>query len=275
MINELLISFKSYKPEVLYENNIIMKCPKCLSNGYKKDKKKLVINLNKKVFHCWVCDFSGKVSFLYKTYGFIFNEEIYKKLKQNGNLSDVQKTSVLPKIYLSPLIMDINNEKITEIFRYLESKKITYDKVLKYNISFDYKYNIVVPSFNNEMKIDGLYIKDIANGRSKFFGNFDSIFNSYNFDTSNKTIIFVESPLDAITLDTVNTIVLHGVKNNIKIDSDIFKFLYSLNFDKIIIKYDEDVERVANEFKMFLLKYFRSEIIVESLENESILCNMR
>lgn len=274
MINDvyyyIIESFKMY--DIVYyqdRNAAMMYCPKCKLNGYKKDKKKLIINFNKKVFNCWVCNYSGRLYKLYKEYSPCYNKDIYAiLLHQYDDVKTVDNNKCLDiGNVLFPLL---NSQDTTCIIDYLRSKGISYDKILKYHISYDSNYNIYIPSIDNNCKIDGYFFIDPLNDKKRYIGNNNDIFNKIRFNSSCNNIYLVESPLDAIYLDVDNVIVLFGVKNKLQLDSAIFKYVYENRNKNVIIRFDDDATGAAVELLKSLRKYIESKIIIEPLNKISV-----
>jgi transcription elongation factor Elf1 len=59
-------------------------CPFC--NHHKK---KLAVNIDKNVFHCWVCDTKGGISYLVKRFGSIDDRHDWALLEQEVDLSTI------------------------------------------------------------------------------------------------------------------------------------------------------------------------------------------
>ena len=245
-------------------NTAMCFCPRCKENGYTKNKRKLSIDLEKGIFNCWVCGYSGTIAKLYKDYSIEYDKEFYTKLKNLKHNENQKITSDFTNMdYYRPL----NTNDL--IYQYLSSKNITYDKCLKYNISVNVfnEYEIAVPSFDMNLNINALWTKNIENHRYNIT-NKDIIFNEYNFDFNNEEFFIVESPLDAIFLDIKNVIVTFGSKSKLNLFSRLFSFIYNnCKNKKIMIMYDDDALFVADELKKFINKYIISKINIKSFNS--------
>jgi len=236
-------------------------CPKCKENGYNKNKRKLSISFEKGVFNCWVCGYSGTLAKLYRDYSLEYDKNFYAKLK-NIKYNDNQHT-------ISSHFMNIDyyrplNESDL-IYQYLLSKNITYDKCLKYTVSVNIfnEYEMAIPSFDTNLNINALWTKNLKNHRYNLT-NTDIIFNEYNFDFNDENYYIVESPLDAIFLDTKNVIVTFGSKSKLNLTSKLFSFIYdNCNNKNITIMYDEDALFVADELSKFISKYIIAKIDIK------------
>lgn len=263
----IINSLKIY--DIVYyqdKNAAMMYCPRCKINGYNKNKKKLIINFDKDVFNCWVCNYSGRISRLYKEFSAQFDKDIYKLLisynDSTKQFKNGHNVNVDIKNVLFPLLYNDNTRCIID---YFYNKGITYDKVLKYHISYDANYNVYIPSINKNYEIEGYFIVDIVNNRKRYIGNYNSVFNKINFNLNHSDIYLVESPLDAIYLDVNNVIVLFGTKSKLLLDSEIFEYIYGSGKSNIIIKFDDDATDTANKLSKFLKMYMDRNIVVEPL----------
>ena len=217
-------------------NEAAFYCPNC--NHYKK---KLVINLDTKKYHCWVCDFKGKSLFsLFKKLG---KQHLYKELSEileikyynvkkddlfNQNKKIEQNTVSLPKEFES-LFIEKNNPEYKNAIRYLLRRNITKLDILKYNIGYceygKYAKRIIIPSYNNfgllnfftsRAYYDVTYLKYINPDVSKNIIGFELFINW------NQPINIVEGPFDALAIKT-NVIPLYGKIIQPKLKEEIIK----------------------------------------------------
>lgn len=159
---------KDYKGLMQFEFN----CPasKCRQDH---DKFNLTFNLNKKIFNCWKCHYSGTVHQLAEDYGtkdnkdrlnLIFPPSQFKNFSGNTDSSSFKNKTPhteiiceLPDGYL-PLNKVYQSRYYTYAIKYLEKRRITKEMVEKYHIGYTEsgprKFRIIIPSFNQKNQIN-------------------------------------------------------------------------------------------------------------------------
>ena len=183
-------------------------CPKC--NHHKL---KLSINIEKDVFKCWICDYSGtKVSPLIRRYAPAY----YADWKLLTNEVDIAKYETIFEDYLPEprQIIDLpeNFQTLTgrktklkqRPLNYLYSRGFTDKDVLAWKIGFcdygEYQGRIIVPSFDDDGNVNFFIARSYVNDWMKYKNprvSKDIIFNdlSVNWDDD---LILVEGVFDAM-----------------------------------------------------------------------------
>lgn len=234
-------------------------CPFHTSNP--PGKKKLEINLETQSWNCWVCGNSEKskgktIKSLFKKIG--LNEEYFNELKfvlpnhkNSKNLEENYSHIILPKEFI-PLKIDFNNssKSLENIYQnqaltYLQSRGITQQDILKYNIgiclSGKYENRVIVPSYDEHGKLNYFIARDFTNSQSNYknppIKNIDIIgMELYiNWDLP---IVLVEGIFDFLTLKR-NCIPLFG-KN---ISDALMKKIVTSKVKKIYLALDKDAQK--------------------------------
>ena len=201
---------------------LLFTCPECDHH-----KKKLSINIDKGVFKCWICDFSGRsIRRLFRKHGDFRALSKWRKLTNNvdvneftENLFDVEKKQAAPRVnlpeeYVSLLNKDLPNSA-QQAVRYLESRGITKKDMIiwkmGYCLSGEYSNRIVIPSFSTNGKCNYFVARSYIGNSRKYLNppaSRDIVFNELYVDWD-RDVILVEGLFDAITAGT-NAIPLLG-----------------------------------------------------------------
>ena len=248
----------------IYGSEQLHYCPKCDSK-----KKKLSINLEKNVFKCWVCGFSGKsVSYLVKKYG--SRSDLQNWLEASGiDLSeqsfdiesmfleeeDIQLEPLkLPEEYIP--ISVYKNKRAKKGYKYLKSRGLSDHDITKWKIGFcekgEYKDRVIIPSFDS----DGNLNYFVSRATYETFVRYknpktskDIIFNELMIDWS-KSVVLVEGVFDSFKMENsipilgssftnqqklLNKIIATGVSVYIALDADAYE--KSLKIYKTLSKY--------------------------------------
>ena len=183
-------------------------CPKC-----KHHKRKLSINVEKGVFKCWICDYSGtKVSQLVRRYA----PSYYADYRQLEGEIDIAKYDTIfsEKISEPPQIIDLPENfqtltgKKTRLKRkaldYLYSRGFTDTDILTWKIGFcdygEYQDRIIIPSFDASGNVNFFVGRSYADDWMKYKNpqvSKDIIFNDLNINWEDD-LILVEGVFDAM-----------------------------------------------------------------------------
>jgi hypothetical protein len=213
------------------DNQLKVICPFCDHH-----KKKLEINIDKQIYHCWICDKSGQLFNLFKQFNVDTSLLKQEKIISTDKLDEVisELTSVEPdKILITTKIPDeykplrefnkSNNYKIA-INYLLNIRKLKIYDIIKYNIYYDTKYyNILIPSYNDTGNINYCFVRSINSTykQNSKISRKDIIFNELFIDWS-EPITLVEGPFDAISAGNNSVPLLGSTLNN---DYELFKRL--------------------------------------------------
>jgi len=227
-------------------------CPFC-----RHYKRKLSINLDTDLWHCWICENAGKnLIYLLRKFGTERDVQDYvnyykAKTVQGNSLTDrdlqVFRVSLPPEF--TPLVgcrdSFVGHKKIN----YLHKRGITDLDILRYKIgtamSGEYRDTVIFPSFdrNGEVnfftarKIDGSYWSPKT---PKGYKN-QIILNEVNIDW-NKPVIITEGFVDMIKADG-NVAPLFG--SVLSEDSKLFKSIVKNNCD-VYLALDSDAQKKAS-----------------------------
>lgn len=235
------------KPKKIYEHNsqVLWNCPICDDD---KNKGNLEVNIEKSVFHCWVCGQSegthGPLGKLFDLFGNKKQKKIYRILKPETitKKEKVFKRLTLPQNFT--LFKDSN--PIYPIYRqaynYLKNRGITDDMIEKYHIGFcdkgDHSGRIIIPSYNKDGELNYYIARSWDTYSKAKYKNPQEekdkiIFNEKLIDWD-KDIYLVEGAFDSLFLP--NSIPMLG-----KYMSELlFQTLYDKSKGDIIICLDSD-----------------------------------
>lgn len=192
-------------------------------------KPKLQINVKNGKWHCWVSGQGGHNLFqLFKKLNATkkqFNE--LKELSDDFSFKYVPvkqdyKDVKLPDEY-KPMWVSSTSPVYKHAIKYLESRNITPDDMIKYSIGYCedglYSNRIIIPSYDEEGKLNFFVGRDIFDSKLKYRNSPTSkdIIGFDLFVNWEEPILLVEGALDAIT-SKVNSIPLFGktIMNNLK-----------------------------------------------------------
>jgi len=186
----------------------LFQCPKC--NHHKR---KLSINVEKGVFKCWICDYSGtKVSQLVRRYA----PSYYADYRQLEGEIDIAKydTIFAEHVPEPPQIIDLpeNFQTLTgkktrlkrRALNYLYSRGFSDKDILTWKIGFcdygEYQDRVIVPSFDDDGNVNFFVGRSYTDDWMKYKNpqvSKDIIFNDLNIDWEDD-VILVEGAFDAM-----------------------------------------------------------------------------
>lgn len=222
-------------------------CPKC-----KHHKRKLSINVDKGVFKCWICDYSGtKVSQLIRRYAPSYYAD-YRLLEGEVDLAKYD-TIFAEHIPDPPQIIDLpeNFQTLTgkktplkkRALDYLYSRGFTDRDILTWKIGFcdfgEYQDRVIVPSFDDEGNVNFFVGRSYTDDWMKYKNpqvSKDIIFNDLNIDWEDD-IILVEGAFDAMKCK--NAIALLG--STLREKSRLFQKICEKKPD-VYLALDEDAK---------------------------------
>ena len=183
-------------------------CPKC--NHHKL---KLSVNIDKGVFKCWICDYSGtKISPLIRRFAPSYYAD-WRLLEGEIDL-DKYDTIFADEVEVPPQIIDLpeNFQTLTgkktrlkqKPLNYLYSRGFTDTDILNWKIGFcdfgEYQDRVIVPSFDSEGNVSFFIARSYTDDWMKYRNpkvSKDIIFNDLNVDWDND-VILVEGVFDAM-----------------------------------------------------------------------------
>ncbi len=222
-------------------------CPRC-----KHHKRKLSINVDKGVFKCWICDYSGtKVSQLIRRHA----PSYYADYRQLEGEVDIAKYDTIFSDNFSepPQIIDLpqNFQTLTgkktklkkKALKYLYRRGFTDRDILTWKIGFcdygEYQDRVIVPSFDDEGNVNFFVARSYTGDWMKYKNpkvSKDIIFNDLNIDWD-KDVILVEGVFDAMKCR--NAIPLLG--STLRENSRLFQKICERKSD-VYLALDEDAK---------------------------------
>lgn len=233
-------------PEKVYDSKLQYgyNCPEC---GVDERKGNLEVSLEKHLFHCWSCgetnNMRGPLGKLIDLYGTKQQKKIYNLLQPESQKPKEKRKDILrlPEGYTT--FEDSNPRFIphVEAMRYLTSRGITNEMIIKYKIGYtvsgNFAYRIIVPSFDKDGILNYFvaraWIKNKIKYKNPTAEKDQIIFNEGLIDWD-KDIHICEGAFDSFFLD--NSIVMLGKK----ISDLLFSTIYEKANGNIIICLDED-----------------------------------
>lgn len=283
-------SFTNKDPEYLFA------CPNESCSSRSKGKRKLQVNFEKNVFHCWVCEFKGSSLFYLAKYLGLdtsqFNEEdlsteIEDELKESEEVFEVKHYITIPSNFQPIYSAKDRSNNYIQAYNYLKKRGLSAFDIIKYKIYYNVDdYQVLTPSFDEDGDVNTYAIRGIHDN-FKFLPQFPKLHvipNDFFIDWE-EDIILVEGFFDAYTAGN-NAIPLLGSSLNAKfalfqkilqkkpksvilaLDKDAFerktlriaKLLHANGITVKIIRFDDDrdVNDIGHEAFQSLL--FRAEL---------------
>jgi DNA primase len=189
----------------------LFECPKC-----NHEKRKLSVNIEKGVYKCWICGFSGlKVSKLVKRYADYSDFNKWQELDGAVDIAsfddlfgeketkDIIQRVELPESFIS-LTGNNNSFQSRHARSYLKKRGITEEDILKWKIGFcmdgDYSGRICIPSFSEKGELNYFVARSHGSQFPKYKNppvSRDIIFNDLYTDWD-EPVVLVEGVFDAI-----------------------------------------------------------------------------
>lgn len=239
-------------------------CKKC-----NHDKRKLSVNLEKNVFKCWICDYRGNnISRMVKRFGSHSQKQEWESYASSPGL-DVSIEEIffekeeeeeeiimsLPKEFVS-----LTNKKLPmsamQAKKYLSSRGVSKRDILKWKIGYcskgEYKDRIVIPSFNEEGKVNYFVARAYGKAWPPYKNpnvSKDIIFNQLYVDFKDD-LVLVEGVFDAINAE--NAVPILG--SSLREDSKLFQEIIKCN-TTVYVALDPDAEKKAMKLIKKLLLY--------------------
>ena len=186
----------------------LFRCPKCMHH-----KQKLSININKDVFKCWICDYSGtKISPLIRRYASSYYAD-WRELQGEVDLSKYEsifQENVEPPRQVVKLpenfqtLTGCKTSAKKRALNYLYEREIRDKDILLWKIGFcdygEYQGRIIIPSFDNTGEVNYFIARTYTGDWIKYKNpqaSKDVIFNDLNVDWTSD-VVLVEGVFDAI-----------------------------------------------------------------------------
>lgn len=240
----------------------LFKCPKC-----NHSKRKLSINLDKGVYKCWICDYSGlKLGKLVKRYGAYSEFQKWKDIDGSVDIASFddlfstkqkeQETIVsLPESFKT-LTGRNKGFAARHANTYLKSRNIDREDILRWKIGFcddgEYEGRICIPSFDNNGDLNYFIARGYGNQYPKYKNppvSRDIIFNDLYVDWE-EPIVLVEGVFDAIVAGNAVPILGSVLKESSKLFQKIVK-----NKSTVYVALDPDAKDKEQNIINSLLEY--------------------
>ena len=229
------------------DNEHQFRCPKC--NHHKL---KLSVNIDKNVFKCWICDYSGtKISSLIRRFAPIY----YADWRNLAGEVDLTKYEEIFQEYSAEQsqIIDLpdNFQTLTgkktipkkRALSYLYSRGFTDRDILTWKVGFcdygEYQDRVIIPSFDKDGNVNFFIARSYTGDWMKYKNpkiSKDIIFNDLNTDW-NDSIILTEGVFDAMKCN--NAVPLLG--STLRENSRLFQKICQRKPD-IYLALDEDAK---------------------------------
>lgn len=240
-------------------------CPVC---GHHK--RKLAINLEKKAYHCWVCDYRGRnIRRLVRRFGTYTQlkkwDEITGRIDYDKFAEDLfmetEKVEEKPqKLKLPDAFESLSNPKLpftaNRAYKYLLSRGIDKYDILRWKMGYcltgEYRSRIVIPSFDEDGDIN-YFVSRTFTGDSYKYKNpkaskniiFNELFVDWDSD-----LILVEGVFDAVVAG--NSVPILG--STLRPDSKLIKKIV-YHDTPVYLAFDEDAKKKENQVISMLSKY--------------------
>ena len=246
-------------------NELLFACPKC--NHHKN---KLSVNIERDVFKCWVCEYSGRSIYrLVRRYGSYEQRKEWGQLTQQIDVStfaevllqddsfiEEEQTLDLPEEFVSLANKNLPKTSLYAL-NYLESRGIYKEDIVKWKIGYcddgDFGSRIIVPSFGLTGKANFFIARSYGDDWRKYKNpqaSKDIIFNELYLDFD-EDMILVEGVFDAIKAGD-NSVPILG--STLREHSKLFQKIVE-NDTPVYIALDPDVDRKTLRIIKLLLEY--------------------
>ena len=245
-------------------SQLLFYCPRC-----EHHKKKLSVNLEKNLFKCWVCDWSGRDIYrIIRSHGLPEHKTHWRSFGQQTEIINfaeklfgppdipLQEEIKLPKNFVS-LVKKKLPTTATIPLNYLESRGINQPDIIKWKIGYcssgKYGGRVIIPSFGLNGKINYFVARSYDRDWKRYLNPQSSkniVFNELYLDFDEK-LILVEGVFDAIKAGE-NSVPILG--STLTETSRIFQKIVN-NDTPIYLALDPDVNKKTNRLIELFLKY--------------------
>ena len=244
-------------------NQLLFYCPSC-----EHQKKKLSINVERNLFKCWVCDYSGRNVFrIIKRFGTYSDKKEWSRLTQRveiENFSEKLFGSVeneIERLSLPEGFISLTNRSLppTSIYplNYLRSRGVTKKDIIRWQIGYcssgKYEGRVIFPSFNLSGDLNYFVGRSYAGDWKRYINpstKNDIVFNHLSLDFL-QPIVIVEGVFDAVK-SGINSVPLLG--STLSEESILFSEIVK-NDTTIYLALDSDAKKKAERMIRLFLKY--------------------
>lgn len=203
--------------------NVSTYCPVCAKSSKVKKKKKLSVNLETGVYHCWVCESKGKsVYSFYLKYG--NRSQAGERLRDafgsaessKKEEEEIEERAQLPEDFR--LLSSSNSRTAKMIKKYLRSRGLDEEDFFKYRAGYsenrEFKDRVIFASFDKDLDLNYYVTRTIRE---------DAFIKYRNCNVSKKNIIFNEDMIEW----QKEVILVEGVFDAIKVGKNCVPMLGS------------------------------------------------
>jgi len=249
----------------LSNEEYLFQCPKC---GHHK--KKMSVNVNKNVFKCWVCDYSGRsLRRLIKRYGSFHNRQAWDEFEERVDISSfgsdlfeeessfvAEPTLSLPDDYISLANKNLPRTSLSAL-RYLYDRGITKKDIVRWKIGYcssgEFSGRVIIPSFGMSGRCNYFIARTYSDDWRKYknpAASKDIIFNHLYLDFD-EDMVLVEGVFDAV-ISGPNSVPLMG--STLREESRLFQEIVK-NDTAVYVALDSDAIKKENRIIRLFLKY--------------------
>lgn len=247
-------------------DDVSVKCPKCAKPG--SSKKKLVINLEKGMYHCWVCGIKGRnvVRVVKMASPSAADHPIFKKWSKAFKSNKVDDDNIVVEKLTIPkgfrLLGDNFSAKDPDIkaaIKYCRSRGLTEREIWRYRLgtcaTSQFRRRVIVPSFSCDGELNYFSARSIdPENKFKYLNakvsKKDIIFNEINIDWSTE-LVLVEGPFDLMKVK-INVGCLLG--SHLPEDSKLFQRIVKMQ-TPVLLSLDDDAIHKMHKIAKELTSY--------------------